>query len=64
MVTRSLDVNIMAFGARALLEQGRSIAADAFVELQSMDSDLDGQMLILTMNKESQVELKRELSKQ
>jgi len=57
-VIRMIDVNIMAFGARALLEQGRSIAADAFLKLQHTSSNFEGQTLNLTVNKANQIELK------
>ena len=59
-VKRSIDVNIISFGARALLEQGRSMAAGAFVELRRQVSNLDGKTLVLLLNKENQAVLKVE----
>ena len=53
----SLDAIIISFGARALLEHGRSIAANAFVELQRSRSDLDGKTLILSANEKGHVVL-------
>ena len=56
-VRRSLDVNIMSFGARALLERGRSMAANAFMEFQRKHSDLEGQTLVLSADTDSRVVL-------
>jgi len=63
-IARALDVNIMSFGARTLLEQGRCLAADAFLKLQGTVSDLDGRTLILTATEDNRVELKTEPSGQ
>jgi hypothetical protein len=54
-VRNSIDVNIISFGARALLEQGRSLAANAFLELRRMHADLDGKTLVIMLNEEKHV---------
>lgn len=46
----SLDTNIRSFGARALLEQGRSMAAEALVNLQQSNISISGKSLSITIN--------------
>jgi len=49
-VISNLDSNLRSFGARALLEYGRSMAAEALVNLQQNNSCLSGKSLSITIN--------------
>ncbi|MBN1567787.1 MAG: ATP-dependent Clp protease ATP-binding subunit [Acidobacteria bacterium] len=44
-IVASLELNITSFGARALLEHGRMMAAEAFLELKGKHSSLRGKNL-------------------
>ncbi|MCK4787822.1 MAG: hypothetical protein KAV87_28970, partial [Desulfobacteraceae bacterium] len=47
-VIASLEANITSFGARALLEHGRSLAAKALVELRQRNDSLGGKTLLVS----------------
>jgi hypothetical protein len=47
-VIASLEASITSFGARALLEHGRSLAANAFVELRQRNDSLEGETLLVS----------------
>jgi len=47
-IISSLESNVLSFGARALLEHGRSMAAKAFVELKQDGSQISGKKIIVS----------------
>jgi hypothetical protein len=53
----SLDRSISSFGARAILEQGRSMAAKAFVEFYKNNKDFNEKLLFVSVNSEGKLVL-------
>lgn len=47
-VISNIDTNIRSFGARSLLEQGRSMAAEAFTHLQQGKTDISGKSILIS----------------
>jgi len=56
-VISSLETSIASFGARALLEHGRSMAAEAFTKLQQGGGLLSGKTLLVTATSDGKVNI-------